>query len=121
MQNRIKKLKDFVEEYGIDFLGDGTKDRIVSSLEKGDKKLALEILGSIDSEWIERTKEIQKFLIFTDMQKGLEKEGKIINPFFKANYIDSIELETEHIPTLRRVVTREQDLIYDLRGWEIDD
>ena len=121
MQTRIEKLKDFVEEYGVDFLEDGTKKRIISSLENGDKKLALEILGSIDSEWIERTKETKKFLVFTDMQKELADEGKIVNPFYKANYIDSVELKTEHIPTLRRVVTREQDLTNYLGGWEIEE
>lgn len=41
---------------------------------------------------------------------------KVIEPFYKTNYIDSLTLKTMHIPTLRRVVAREKFIGFD--EWE---
>lgn len=117
MEERIQELQNFIEKFGIDFLEDGTKAKIIESLKSGDTKVALEILNSIDSKWIDRTKEIGKFLIFSDLKKWTLGESRSQLPFFKANYIDSLELKTMHIPTLRRVVIRDYDRFIDYDEW----
>lgn len=119
MDKRIAKLKRFIDKYGEDFLEDGTKTRIVNSLENGNKSLALEILNSMNDEWLIRTKELGRFLIFTDTTYRLPKGKQSNEPFYKANYIDSLELQTEHIPTLRRIILREKDKNPLFKGWEI--
>lgn len=68
---------------------------------------------------IARTKEVGRFFVFTDTTHQLPEGQDPNEPFYKANYIDSLELKTEHIPTLRRVVLREKTKFFG--GWEISE
>ena len=52
MKNKIQKLKKFIEKFGVDFLKDGTKAEIIKQLDSGDAKFALEILETMDFNWI---------------------------------------------------------------------
>ena len=106
MKSRIEKLNFFIQEYGEDFLEDGTKARIVQALNNEDTELALEILNTIEKEWIQRAKETKKILMFTDYTKGNSNKE-----YYLANYIDSLELKEKHIPVLRRVIQREREKI----------
>jgi len=107
MEEKIEKLKNFIEKYGEDFLSDGTKAEIVKSIEEGDDKLILEILQVMDKDWIARTKEVGKFFIFTDHYEQRDKNGYLIRkPFILANYIDSSNSGERKIPTLRKVKPR---------------
>ncbi len=105
--NRIEMLKDFIEKYAIEFLeGCTTKDDIVNGLKNGDINLALEILNCIDESWVERTKEIGICLVFEDSESVDQNGNKITKPFYKANYMDSLEYKQQRIPTLRYVKAR---------------
>lgn len=106
MQTRIHELTEFIEKYGIDFLNDGTKKRILRALNEGNDKLASEILNSIDKEWIDRTKEIQRFYILTDFVNNIS-EKQIVQPIYKSCYIDSPNPNMTHIPTLKRIKSKE--------------
>ena len=106
MKNRIEKLKLFIQEYGEDFLEDGTKVKTIQALNNEDTELALEILNAIEKEWLQRAKEIKKFLMFTDYTKGDNNKE-----YYMANYIDSLELNEKHIPVLRRIIQREREKI----------
>lgn len=66
MHSEIDVLKNFIEEYGQDFCEDGTKEKIIESLDKGDVKLALEILDAMERDWIKKAIKKGKFLMFTD-------------------------------------------------------
>ena len=116
MSKRMVKLVEFIDKYGEDYLQDGTKNRIIKSLENGDIKLALDILDSVDDDWLKRTKEIEKFLIFSDWQ-NISGDTQ---PFFRANYMDLQSMEKIHIPTLRRVIPRNLEMDENLDGWEIE-
>ena len=104
MNNKIERLKIFIQEYGEDFLEDGSKAKIIQALNKEDAKLAIEILNAIEKEWLQRVKEIKKFLIFTDYTNGSSNRE-----YYRMDYIDSLELKQNHIPVLRKVIQREHD------------
>lgn len=113
--SKIERLRNFVEEYAVDFLRMGTKKAIIDSLDNNDLKLACEILDCMDKDFIKRTKEIGMFLVFEDYE-GINKKGeRITKPYYKANYIDSREYEQENIPTLRYVKAKNRALIDDFR------
>lgn len=103
---QIDRLINFIDEYAKDFLEDGTKSKIIKQLETGDSYLALEIMNAIDKQWIDRVKEIKTFYVFTDNERK-NKNGEIVKkPYYKADYIDSANLNINKIPTLRRVAPR---------------
>ena len=107
MDEKIEKLKKFIEKYGQDFLDDGTKAEIVESIDEGDDKLILEILQVMDKDWMSRTKEVGKFFIFTDHCEERDKKGFLIcKPYMLANYMDSNLSGERRIPTLRKVKPR---------------
>ena len=109
MEEKRIKLKKFIEKYGEDFLEDGTKDILLEGIDQKDDKLILELLKVMDKDWISRTKEIGKFLIFTDHRDQMDKNGRLIDKtVMYANYIDSNLTKEYRIPTLRQIkpVTR---------------
>lgn len=120
MQERIKELADFIKKYGEDYLQDGTKTRIVSSIENGNMKMTLDILDVLNKEWIDRTKELGKFFIFTDYKNPSIFDEQPVKPHFKANYIDSANLRLKKIPVLRDVKVKTNQLYSNrLTEWEI--
>lgn len=102
MNYKIENLKNFIQEYGEDFLEDGTKSEVIQALSQGNAQLALEILNSMEKQWLQRVKEIKRFLIFTDYTKGNSNRE-----YYRMDYIDSLELEQNYIPVLRKVIQRE--------------
>lgn len=82
--------------------------------------MTLDILDVLSKEWIDRTKEVGKFLIFTEYERPSIFDGTKQKPHFKANYIDSLNEKLTNIPVLRDVKIRTNQL-YDnrLTEWEI--
>lgn len=120
MQERVKELIDFIKKYGEDYLQDGTKNRVVRLIESGNEKTVLNILNVLSKEWIDRTKELGKFFIFTDYRNPSMLDTKELKPHFKASYIDSLNLKLINIPVLRDVKVRTNQLPDNrLTEWEI--
>lgn len=107
MNEKTKELIEFIVEYGQDVLGDGTKSVVVESLKNGNDELALEILKSIDKQWIARAKEIHKFYFFTDYLKRDFDGNPIVRPIYSSCYIDSQRLQTQRVPTLKRIRSKD--------------
>lgn len=124
MKPGLNRLVDFISEYGREFLNDGTKKRIIDSLNEGDLQTASEVVNSMDENWTKRTKELGMFYIFTDTLRTKDEKSKDIH--FVANYIDTCEPRLSHIPVLRDVRIREFGLIVkdeseeEAKGWEIE-
>ena len=110
---KIEKLIDFINEYAEDFLQDGTKDYVIGKLKCGDMKFALDIMNCMDKEWVERTKEIKKFYLFTDAVKFDPNGNLLRKPYYRSNFIDSMEKGEYNVPTLREV--RPMGLVNALR------
>ena len=109
MQERMEALINFIDKYGEEYLSDGTKEKVIDSLKNGNKEIALELLDSMDVEWIKRTKDLEKFYIFTDWEK-FDSEHETLKPYFKANYIDSSNGNISHIPVLRKIKPRQIEI-----------
>ena len=121
MKSRLERLTDFIKEYAEDYLGDGTKNRIIKALEDGDNNLAVEILKSMNREWIKRAKELKKFYIFSEWKKVHNGNNEPIKKtFYQANYIDSAKEHLNKIPTLRRICPREIGVYDILSNWDFD-
>ena len=104
--DKMNKLITFVEEYAFDYQGTGKKESILENLKNKDLNLAIEILNSMDKGWIDRTKELQYFLVFDEYEEKDQNGEKITKPFYRTDYIDSLEFNERHIPTLRYVKPR---------------
>ena len=108
MQKRTEELAKFIEDYGIDFLGDGTKKGIVDALKNGNDRLALQILKSIDKNWMDRAKEIHTIYLFTDyLRWDYEEKAPIKAPIYKTSYLGSPNPNLNNIPVLRRIRSKE--------------
>ena len=106
MEEKMNKLKDFIQKYGCDLLEDGTKEKILHKIEEGDKELAFEILQAMDKDWISRTRELGKFFIFTDYSDKDRNGQKISSPVMFTNYMDLNCSSEKKIPVLRRIQPR---------------
>lgn len=103
MQRKIDALINFMDLYADDYLEDGTKEKVIENLKNGDNNLALELINCMNKQWIERTKEVEKFYIFTDSVK-CNSNGEVLKKiYYKTSYIDSLDPNNTHIPALRKV------------------
>ena len=112
MDKRIDKLANFIEQYAEEYLEYETKKDILKRLNEGDEKLALEIMSSMDRAWIDRTREIRKFRIFTDCRKVHAAAGTNTNKknCYQTSYMDEYSNSSENnIPTLKYIVYRTID------------
>lgn len=107
IMKKMEELKEFVKTYGEDYLNDGTKESLIKKIDDGDKKIVLKILNTIDKNWIEETKRVGKFRIFTDFSYTDHKGKKITGEKWSSNYTDSLNPYESHIPTLRLYKPRE--------------
>lgn len=103
MQREMDALIGFIETYAEDYLEDGTKKYIIEELKSGNMNLALELMKSMNEKWIERTKEVNKFYLFTDTVKFDSKGNFFKKTYYRSSYIDSLDPNNTHIPTLRKV------------------
>lgn len=103
MQREIDALINFIELYADDYLEDGTKENVIESLKNGNTNLALELVKCMNREWVERTKEVEKFYLFTDSVKCDSHSEALKKPYYRSSYIDSLDPNNTHIPALRKV------------------
>ena len=115
MEEKMQKLKEFISKYGQDFLEDGTKAKFLKKIDSNDKEFMLEMLNTMDEDWLKRAKELEMFLIFTDREFTNDSGKKFQKPYLKANYIDSQNLQQKNIPVLRNVERRYLSLDLDNR------
>ena len=102
---KIEKIYDFFKEYGNDYIGDGSKDTILSILESNEEAKILEILKPITPEWKKRVEEIGYFRIITDYRHKRNTEEK---DHTEISFMDSTK--NKHIPTYRNVKIKDKDL-----------
>lgn len=122
MKLRIQELIDFINDYGKEYLEDGTKASVIKELQSGNMQATLEILESIDRRWMNRTREIGMFYIFTDWQKVNTSSEENLKPFYRTSYFDFSNDSQRHIPVLRKVNPRVIEIPginNNFAGWEI--
>ena len=104
----IKKketIYNFFKQYGNDFIGDGSKDAILSILKSNSEADILEILKPITPEWKQRVEELGYFRIITDYR---DKHNVKDKNHMEISYMDT--QDTRKIPTYRDVKIREKQL-----------
>ena len=101
---KIKKMVSFFNEFALDYLEDGTKNKLIQEIEKGNPKTILEIMKPMTPEWKKRVEELGYFRVFTDYRNKLSSED---HDCYNVTFMDSSK--SQHIPTLKKVVIRERD------------
>ena len=101
---KIKKIVGFFNNYAMDFLEDGTKNKLIQEIEKGDPETVLEIMKPMTPEWKKRVEELGYFRVFTEYRNKMRLDQK---NGFDVSYMDSPKLN--NIPTLKKVIVRERD------------
>jgi hypothetical protein len=106
MENTKKEtIYKFFEKYGIDFIEDGSKEKILKQLLLANDEELYNILKPITPEWKERVEDLGYFRIFTDYRTRRKVEE---TNHKEISFMDSIE--TQKIPTYREVEYRNKEL-----------
>lgn len=113
---KYEELEELIKKYGDNFLGDNTMQTIFRDA-KYSESLKREIEGRVDEEWIERVKELEKVLVYTDYNfsecvpdKIKKEKGALLFPYIDCGYQDRFTGERK-IPCLKYVKERQRNKI----------
>ncbi len=94
---------ELFEAYGEDYTNDGTMGYIIGQLKENNVELLHEISNVVDRDWIQRTQEMGKCRLFTEIREYSEGTHRLTEPVLQSNYMDSLNKGDiiKNIPTLR--------------------
>lgn len=112
MSLKKERLLEFIKKYGEDFLEYPEKDRLIKRLEKADDDFTINLIQSLDKQWVERVMRVGRFVTFADYIRPSRRIAGIPNDFYSAGYIDNGNTGERRIPVLRHVIVRDRERSY---------